>query len=144
MDTSPAQALGRYFRAIALSPNVSTLDWFSYIGAIPSATGTRDNIIVLYDSAPITDGRDHRTGDFILHPGIQVRVRSKGYDVGWAKIQAIKTALELINGQSLTVNGETIKLFAFNLTSGPMSMGQEEQNLRNHFALNGTLTLKEI
>jgi hypothetical protein len=145
VDASPAQVVSRYLRAKAVSPPVSTQDWFAFIGAVPAGTSpARDNIIIISDTTPIPDGRIHQTGEHIKHPGVQIRVRGKTYDVGWAKIAAVLIALEDSDRQIINIGSESIRFDAFNLVSGPFFMNAEEQNLRQHFALNGTVTLREV
>jgi hypothetical protein len=140
VNATPAQALARYLRAEAVAAGSATLDWYVTVGSMPNA---RDNILTVYDTGGALDGRLHRIGKFVTHPGVNVRIRAVSYPLGWARGQMILAALERMRNSPVIVDAETVLMQAFTLTSDLASMGTEETNLRQHFSLNGTLTLKE-
>jgi hypothetical protein len=52
-----------------------------------------DNHITCYDTTPQEDGREMIRGEMFHHFGFQIRVRSTDQLTGWAKADAIHTAL---------------------------------------------------
>lgn len=53
-----------------------------------------DNVVTVYDTQGIDDGRTMYDGEVLRHWGFQVRVRSTDKLTGWQKTDAIRDALE--------------------------------------------------
>jgi hypothetical protein len=102
-----------------------------------------DNAICVYDTAGIREGRVQSTGESLSKPGWQIRVRSKGHPVGYARIQAIVSHLDGILQETVAISGNSYIIQAVTQTSTVLALGQEpEGEKRNLFTLNGTITFR--
>ena len=119
-----------------------------YVSLLPDGDEIENDAAAIYDTKGDKDGRLMK-GDNILHYGVQVKVRSRTYAVGWDKINAVAAAFEPID-QATTVSvggsgGTAYKLVNISQTSPPLSMGLEEgTKRRNLFTVNFLCTLTEV
>jgi hypothetical protein len=139
-EHAPSKVLVKYLTDVDAVQNTNSLtDWYATFG---TGGDTPDNAVTVADTAPVMDGRE-MGGRYVKHPGVQVRVRTKAYADGWAKAKEIEDRLSEI--QNAVVNmggGDQYRIVSFSLTSGPLFIGQEEKNRRQHFTLNGTMTIQ--
>jgi hypothetical protein len=124
----------------------STKNWFCTISYLPDGQGVRDSIVAITDTEGSKDGRIIRTGEVIIHPGFQIRVRCTDYDLGYSKILAIGKFLDsLVNRTVSILSGEkteTLIIVSVSRQSGVMPMGLEPAGRRFHFSLNYNGTTK--
>jgi autotransporter adhesin len=140
IQLSGAQVVAAYLQSLGLVQSSSqSEDWWVTVGA---KTTQPAEAVAVYDTAGVKDGRLMETGEEIVHPGVQVLVRSGGYTRGWRKVVAIQNALSLALNNEVVVGLEAVTLVAFSLTSPPSHVGQEQDQPRQLFTMNGTLTLR--
>jgi hypothetical protein len=124
----------------------SAANWFCTISYLPDGKGVRDNIVTITDTEGSKDGRIMRTGEVIIHPGFQIRVRCTDYDLGYSKILAISSFLDsLVNHiVSISIDSEVeiLTIVSVSKQSGIMPMGLESAGRRYHFSLNYIGTIK--
>ena len=144
---SPADILAQWLIDLGLGvdPDVTDDDWPVYFGHMPDETGTPDNAIAVYDTGGTDDGRTMVDGARAKHPGFQVRVRGSSYTVGWNKISAIEVTMSAVLRTPVSRGGKTWLLENVSQTGTIISLGVEGDKLRrDHFTLNGLLTLSEV
>lgn len=123
-------------------------DWQVYSPALVDGDQEKDNAVGIQNTTATPDGRLHKTGEVIEHPGIQIIVRAKTHDVGFVKGRAIEVALsETLRGTSVTITfnsvERTFRLDSFMKTSSLTFMGYTEKKQRAWFTINGCLTCIE-
>lgn len=146
MVNSPAELVraALIVKGIGLMPDAGVLTqvWPIFVSHMPSKP---DNVICVYDTPGLTQGRIHRTGETIKKPGWQIRVRGLDHPTGYAKISAIQAAVDSVRNLNIAIAGVGYIVQALNQKGGVMSLGQEsDADKRNGFTLNGIITLKEI
>ena len=92
--------------AIVQSPSTAT-DWPAYLQSLPDGDSIKDNAVMLRDSIGNKDGR-LQAGETIIHTGCTVVVRSKAYEDGWDKINAIAVAFDAISNEDVTYSSGVI------------------------------------
>lgn len=114
-------------------------DWPIYIGTLPDSP---DNLISIYDTTPIKDGR-MMSGETIIHPGIQIRVRSRGYTMGFDRLASVIANLDNLKRVQISYNSDSYLISSFQRTSDPLPLGVDPDNrLRQGFTVNGTVSLQ--
>lgn len=114
-------------------------DWPVYYASLPDKP---DRVVVVYDTGGRLDGRIQRTRETVIHPAFQVRLRCRDYTAGFLKISALRTALDQILNTLVEFEDVTYLIKSATQTTPIMVMGQDE-NRRDNFTLNGTLTLSQ-
>jgi hypothetical protein len=115
-------------------------DWFGTFGGMNDRA---DNAVTVFDTTPKNDGSLMKTGEYILHPGVNLRIRSKDYDTGFNKAEEIRIQLCAVKGYEVVMDestGEKVKIKTFGLVGGVNFVGREEQEERYVFTLNGLLS----
>jgi hypothetical protein len=77
--------------------------WPGYIDFEPDGLGVPDEIVSVLGVVGIKDGRLMSSGTVILHPGIQIQVRSRTHDGGWDKALAIRDLLEIPSASEINI-----------------------------------------
>lgn len=151
MNHSPAQVLAQLLidGSIGVAvPDVQTTkpDWAIYTNYLPDSEHESDQILCIFDTAGLIDGRDQRSKQSIDHPGWQVRVRSLGFQVGWAKISAVSQFLDSVARQSVTVDSSVYTVQGVHRTSPiiPLSPSENDRKRRDAFTLNGMCTISQL
>ena len=147
---SPAHILSRYIIddiALASDPSDSD-DWPMYISSLPDGPQVNTDCAVVYDTSGIKDGR-YMSGEVIIHPGIQIRVRSRNYDTAYNKIEEIALALDAIQNNLIIIGAYEYKILNASRTTPIICIGVDDNsstkrrsNFTSNFLL--TLTLREI
>lgn len=117
--------------------------WQMFVGFLPDFP---DNAICIYDAEGTMDGRIMSSGERIIHPGVQIMVRSLGYREGWDKAEAIALLLDEQQKVSVAVESDgTYILDCVSRTSPVVSVGMEQINdrRRNGFTINMTITVTQ-
>jgi hypothetical protein len=137
---TPAMILAEYvINKLSLGdyPEDSGL-WPVYISFLP------DDVIGIsfYDTVGTDDGR-LMSGVSVIHPGVQIRIRSHDYESGWIKCQNIKEQLDILRNKSIEIDSSEYLIQAVNC--GMInSLGIEPNTKRKYmFTLNVMLTVKE-
>lgn len=138
---SPASIIRQLM--IDLSLGTASGAWQIFTGFLPDQPG---NAICVYDVAGKGDGRMMGSGEQIIHPGIQIRVRGKNYSDTWDKVYAIGSTLD---GEKKTIvefaSDEAYRVDNVSRIGSPIPLGMEEQGSRKyfHFTINAITTLFE-
>lgn len=118
--------------------------WPCYLVSLPEGPGVPTDAVCVYDTNPVLDGRLMASGEQIVHPGVQVKVRALDYQTGWAKIREISTAMDALRNASVVIDSiETQVLQNASRISGPLSIGTDQASPVSayHFTVNYQLTL---
>lgn len=146
MKSSPADVIKKILieEQLVSDPESVGAPWPCYVSSLPDAS-TPDNAACLYDTSPKLDGRLMRTGESVEHPGVQVKVRSKTYREGWAKIDSISTKLDAVLRRSLVIEDFNYTVQSIS-TGGVLPNGLEEGTTkrRHLFTLNCQVTLSSV
>jgi len=139
----PALIIARYltgnFSSITIPTNLQ--DWPLYVGYMPD--DTRRNAGAVYDTVGLLDGRIMRTGEVIEHPGIQIKVRSLGYETGYQKAREVVVYLDALINELVTIQQKNFMIKNASRSSMIASLGLDEKNNHN-FTVNYTTTIKEV
>lgn len=105
-----------------------------------------DNCITVFDTVGTDDGRVMVTGEAVRHPGIQVRVRAKNHATGWAKADAIRTALaQSVYLEAVAVGGNHYLLHSASKIGNVLALGKESPvSKRSIFTLNCQVSVKQL
>lgn len=142
--SSPAEVVHNYLIAQGLTfrpPATDLTKWYSYVAFLPTDP---DQIVVLFDAGGDLDGRLMADGTQIIHPNVQVRLRSKDYKTGWNKGEAIADLLQQAKMIKVTIGALTYLIHAARMSMPLMPIGQEEKSERWEFTINYRLTLSEV
>lgn len=143
MNHSPAQILAALLmdgsEALFTNPT-DLLDWPLYISSLPDVVSVALSAAV-YDTTPDKKGR-LLSGLEIWSYGIQIKIRSTTYLVGWQKAEAVSGFLMNLLNEYVSVDESSYTVEQFSQTSRILSLGQDEQR-RSLFAINGLVTIPE-
>jgi hypothetical protein len=116
--------------------------WPVYVSSEPNLP---DNLITVYDSAGILQGRIHRTGQVVEQYGTQIQIRGTDYTTLWPKVNSIKVALEESVSKNIVdiVSNEYI-VYAMNRQSGPIFLGAEPGTNRLLFTINYCAAINQL
>lgn len=104
-----------------------------------------DDVITLFDTTPIIQGRLHRSGKTVQQFGIQIRLRSnQNYDVGYGKLMSISSALDQVKRQTVIIDGKTYLVHAFTHATGITPLREMETRQRLLFTLNLLTSIEEL
>lgn len=132
MTASPAQVV----LALLSAEGLISSGWAGSVGSQPSSP---DDFVTVYDTGANDDGR-LMDGPRVVHPTVQVRVRSKAYPDGWAKGRAVEAVLDSVNHRTLTVGSEVVTIKVVTVYIPLVHIGAEEKNRRELFVVNARLT----
>lgn len=137
---SPADIVAQVLIQLSLGTDPSlNLAWPVYSTNQPSVP---DDCLTVCDTAEVKDGRTMKDGESLVHFGFQVMVRSSDYS-GWAKAQAVRTALDSgVKDSHVTVGSSTYNVSCVAKTN-LMSLGKDAPNSkRSLFTVNGTTAIQ--
>jgi hypothetical protein len=137
-----AKAIKEYLVLRSIVTNDSQQDWFCTIAYLPDGNQTRDNIATITDTEGMKDGRIMVSGETIIHPGFQVRIRSTDYTTGYQKIYTVAKELDKLLNFAVTIDNESLLVVSVSQQGGILPMGIEPNGRRYHFAINYNGTVK--
>ena len=111
--------------------------WPGFVGNMAS---TPDNVVCVYDTAGIREGRIQATGETLAKAGWQVGVRATDYRTGAAYMAAIQEALDGLLRKAVAIDGSAYTVQAVKQTGTVIPLGREFDGTRILFTLNGTIT----
>lgn len=119
-----------------------------YVGFMPDQEDATPDSAALYDTEGVKDGRLMRGGSNIVHPGIQLRVRSTVHDTGWSKIHEIEEEIASMLRTEITVWDDPLltkyRVQNCSLTSPVIFLGLEEGPIRRYlFTANWLVTISQ-
>lgn len=139
-----SQIIAQVIADLSLGDANQNNDWGIVVAEMPIDP---DRVIVVSDTKGVSSGKIMRSGEDIIHHGVQIITRSKAYDEAWIKGRAIQTTLSALSNRAVSVtNGfgtYNFTLEAFSLFGTLIPMGEEEKNRRNLVSFNGLLTINE-
>jgi len=117
--------------------------WPVYLQSLPDGNDIEDDACCLFDIVGSKDGR-LMIGTFLQHFGVQLKVRSKEYQDGWNKINAIAEDLDFISNEDVEYDGNTYRLH--NVSRNVITpLGTEEGMKRRWlFTINFLVTISQI
>lgn len=143
LTDSAAQLIQKLLVQESMGLEPPSTPWPIYFGRMPDGHNVEDQLVVVYDTEPVQDGRLMGTGECIEHPGFQVRVRVSDYNTGHAKLAAIAAVLDQVKNNVVTGDSAaTYTIKAVTRRGGPIPIGPDERG-REHFTLNATTTIVE-
>lgn len=107
---------------------------------------TPDNCITTYDTSGILDGRIQSSGEMTEHFGFQIRVRSQSHNVGWRKINDLKTQIDQgIKLDTIVINSSSYLVESITRSGGILALGKESPtSQRLVFTLNAIVALRQL
>lgn len=140
---SPAYVLNKLLISMSLAVAPTGSDWSIYTGFLPDDP---DTAIATYDTAGQKDGRIMASGETIIHPGAQIRVRSSNYSAAYARAKAIADGVDVVLMASVVmVNpAETWIIHSISRQGDILNMGMEGEGdrRRHNLTINVTMTLR--
>jgi hypothetical protein len=115
-----------------------TGQWRAYINHLPD----EDDVISVSDTTGVKDGR-HMSGEVIVHPGFQIRIRTAEEDDGQARGRLIANWMDTVDSLAVTIGATNYTIHAISRTGDLISIGQESESRRIGFTLNGTMTITQ-
>jgi hypothetical protein len=140
MSYSPGDVLGQYLIGLSLGSLPSDrLDWPLYTSSIPI---DGDQLIGIYDTTGLMDGRNLATGERYTHPGFQLLARSPDYLLVYSKILSIALALDAIVRQVITMpDTSQYRIESITRLNDPIKLEEEKERRREVLVFNGRMTL---
>lgn len=122
-------------------PSTSAV-WPIYVSQEPSDP---DNVITVYDTVGVKQGRIMFNGEVLERYGIQVRVRSANHVDGYVKADTVKIALDKdVYRRKVQVDDTVYRLHAFTRPGAPLSLGKQPETRRDLFTINPTVLIKDV
>ena len=146
LGKSPASILKEYLIGTSglMSVPTNNSTWPLYVSSIPDGSNVKTNAGAVYDTPGINDPRQ-MNGSWPIHHGIQLKIRSQSHEVGYVKIEALASALDEIDHDSVIINGVTYNIQNVSRTSSIIPLGLEEGTKRRYlFTLNFITTIKKL
>jgi len=140
---SPASIIAQYIVATLnyMSNPDDATDWPLFVSHLPF------DIIscgCIYDTAGVQDGRISSSGEVIEHPGIQLTIRSKEYEMGREKAEQVALALDAVFNEIVSIDDIDYTVQNIKRMSDVISLGIEPGTQRNHlFTVNFLVTINK-
>jgi len=144
VNHSPAYILANYLIGEGLLQDPSESGgWPVYVGQLPDGPEAPDDAAVSIDTTPVKDGRV-MGGAALFHYGVQLLLRSEGYNEGYAKAVDVAGALDGVDDDLVVLGANTYKLVNVSQATGVVALGQEKGTKRRWmFSMNFLATLQE-
>jgi len=141
MIDTPAIVVKQFLinEALVSDPD-AVMDWPIFLQHIVDVD--REDVCAIYDIDPLKDGRIMRTGEVCLHYALQVKVRSKEYQVGWLKDDELQKSLCAVHNEDLTIELREWRLH--NLTKTSAGFVGIDTVRRNIFVANYLLAMTRL
>jgi hypothetical protein len=139
--SSPANIV--YQVLLDLGRVASSGQWTAYVSFLPD---TPNDAICIYDTAGRIDARLMVSGEQIVHPGIQIRVRGLSYPEVWSKANEIALVLDGLGRIDVALSSaEVYTLLNVSRTGDIIPVGIEEESgrRRHHFTINAVVTIEK-
>jgi hypothetical protein len=146
LEISPSSIIAAY-----LIDEISKMTWPTdksswplYISHMPDGDEVETDCGAIYDTSGILDGR-LMSGLVPQHPGIQIKIRSRDYEEGYAKIEDVASALDAISYYSITIAAGEYEIQNVSRTTAVVFIGLEPGTKRRYlFTVNFLLTIKKL
>jgi len=148
--SSPPSLIIRAVLASGDSGDIFTLpsaeeDWPLYVSSMPDGDAVADDCGCVYDTSPVSDGREMKDGAVLEHYGIQLRVRSSTYNDGYTQIASAMEILESLNQVSVSIGTTVFTLHCCSIFGGITPIGAEPGTTkrRDEFTLNFRVSISQ-
>jgi hypothetical protein len=120
-------------------------NWPLYVSHLPDGKNVKTNCGCVYDTTGLLDTRQ-MNGRWPLHPGIQIRIRARGYEVGFGKIEDIASALDELVNESVTTSSGVYEIQNLSRSTPVVPLGPEVGTTRRRFlfTVNYLATIKKL
>jgi hypothetical protein len=114
--------------------------WPAYASQEPNQP---DEVITVYDTAGILQGRIQLSGDTVEQSGIQIRVRANTRQAGYDKVKAIELAFATaVYKATLMLGDSTYTIHSLTQRSSILELGRDPNNSDRYlFTVNYTVSL---
>jgi len=147
LGRSPASIMRYYIVNTMMELTLPTdkMSWPCYVSHLPDNDKVEDDAACLYDTTGLKDGKQ-MAGSVLVHQGIQLKIRSRNYETGYAKIEEIYTMLDAINYELIEIDDDSYELEGVRRIGDANYIGTEPRNTKRRFlfTVNFTLTLRKI
>ncbi len=143
---SPAYIISQYLigQDKLTDPTESEGDWPVYVGALPDGSNVADDAAGSMDTPSIKDGRQMGE-EPLFHYGVQLLLRSREFNPGYAKAADLAVALAAIDQTGVIIGDKTYLIFSVTQTTAVVGLGQEEGTKRREmFSVNFLVSLREV
>lgn len=141
---SPAGVMAQYLVDVSVASIPPATPWPVYISLTPAGPGIPNELLVAYDTNGLLDGRPMRTGQTYQHEGIQLRIQSTRYDVGFAKALQLLNTVDSINRTTVLTSAGDFVLHNASRTTTIVPLGPDPDTRRQLFTLNVRLSLSQV
>lgn len=147
---SPADVIRQLLIDLALANDFDSLTWPAFSAQEPSSP---DNLITVFDTPSVEEGRIHVSGEKAEHHGVQVRVRANTHTEGFAKARAIAVGLDTqVYQATVHVVAAQYLVHSVNRSGGVISLGKElipfgkevQPAKRSIFTVNFLVSVREL
>lgn len=121
-------------------PSVVSL-WPAYINNLPDVVV---NAVALFDTSGVQDGRIMATGEQIVHPGVELLLRSDDLGVIPNPLRTVAAAMDGIKNYALTIDSNSYILRNASRRGEPMFLGRDPDNPWWMWSLNTVLTISSV
>ena len=144
MNHSPAYILAQYLIGEGLlSDPTESGDWPGFVGHLPDGSDVDDSAVGAMDTSPVKDGRIMGSAP-LFHFGVQLLLRSRAYNAGYAKAAALGVSLSAVDDETVVVGDDTYTVVNVTQTTGVVVLGQEPGTKRRElFSVNFLATIQE-
>jgi len=139
MSYSPAQLVQHYLTE-QVSPPVGSLPpqgvvWPVYVSSMPQDV---DQCVAIYDTKGMTYGRNMRTGEKVVRPGIMVRIRAAGPEGPQGAIDfgmLIVAAFDVVKNLTFSIGNTEVTIAAISRQGNLVFAGEEPERQRVIYTL---------
>jgi hypothetical protein len=155
MNHSPSEIIATLLvnagKAVWDQLQATSLKWKVHVLIVPD--DPPHNIVTIYDTLGLKDGRLFDTGETVVHPGWQIMVRSSHPKTGFRMADILFKHTDTVQSVQVNIPGQTVdgmlipatnyKVVGLYKTSPIFNAGQDEKR-RFLFTLNGTTTIQQL
>lgn len=140
---SPAAIVARLLIAAGMGSDLSTGG--SWPVSVSSEPITPDNVITVYNTVGIVDGRSQIDGKQFEHYSAQIRIRASTNVLGWTRSDRIRTYLMGVNLAAVSVGSNNYLVQSFSQIGSINDLGKSDpDSSRNLFTINTLVTVKQV
>ncbi len=142
LQISPATIVAEFIITdlTSMTNPLDNASWPLYVSHMPDGDDIETDSGMVKDAEGESEGK-LMSGDSILHPGVQLQIRSIEYNAGFGKIETIALALDEVAGNTINISGSTYQLDNVHRMTPIKYEGKRRVFL---FTVNFLLTLKKI
>lgn len=137
----PSFVIGKCLQDQSILQDHTQEEWPTFFNYSPPTTEKAQSVS-LYDITPTPDGRIQRTGEVILHHGVQIAIRAEEQSVGFKKAYDVASYLSSIHYQQVIIQGCTYLIQSVTISS-ILPLGVQEENGLYMFTVNLRATISQ-